>query len=310
MGPAHQDENREPGRKRLGRGINALLGEAPTSQENAAASPPTPSGPELTLIDRNMIDRSPFQPRTRFGSEALNELAESMRQHGVLQPLLVRPLGDRYQLIAGERRLIAAGMAELRAVPCRILDYDDQQVCEVALEENIKREDLHDLEKALAFQQYMTKYKMSIEQLSKRLSVNRTTISNLLRLLTLPMSIQRILIDDKISSGHARALLVLNEADQQSLCMKIIEEGWSVRQTEQAARAKQEPTTVPFQPKAKAPASPLSNHVLSLQNQLRDLTGTKVTIKQTGKDSGQVILHFESNDDFERILRALRRPAA
>ncbi|MDA0832016.1 MAG: ParB/RepB/Spo0J family partition protein [Planctomycetota bacterium] len=312
MGQGHSEENREQGRKRLGRGLHALLGDdAPVETTPPSASATPEGGSGLSQIPCDQIERNPYQPRTQFGDDALAELASSIQQHGVLQPLLVRKVEQGYQLIAGERRLLAARKAEIADVPCRVMAYDDQQVCEAALEENLKREDLNDLEKARAFQSYMKTFDMSIEKLAKRLSCHRTTVSNLLRLLELPEATQEALLAGQISSGHARAMISLSAIDQQRLCLKIVKEGLSVRQTEQAVRTMQEPNTVPFEKPAEPIEKPeVSYHILSLQNQLRDLTGTKVTIRQTGKNSGEVILHFDTNDDFERILRVIRRPAA
>ncbi|MEX0725673.1 MAG: ParB/RepB/Spo0J family partition protein [Planctomycetaceae bacterium] len=321
MKQGHTDENREPGRKRLGRGLHALLGDdGPDETPATPSAAPMGTGPQLTMIPCGQIERNPFQPRTQFAGEALAELASSIRQHGVLQPLLVRKTDHGYQLIAGERRLLAARQAEFAEVPCRVMAYDDQQVCEAALEENLKREDLNDLEKARAFQSYMKTFDMSIEKLAKRLSCHRTTVSNLLRLLELPETTQQALLAGQITSGHARAMFMLPVEDQQALCLKIVKDGLSVRQIEQEVRTIQEFETVPFEQPAEAEDAEeqhettekpeVSNHILSLQNQLRDLTGTKVIIRQTGKDSGQVILHFDSNDDFERIMRVFRRPAA
>ena len=193
----------EPSRRRLGRGLNALLGMAPTGP-STEAEPGTSSNISVDLIDRN-----PFQPRHEFDPAALNELADSIRQHGVSQPVLVRSAGGGYQLIAGERRLIAAKKAGLQEIPCRVLALTDQQVSEVALEENLKRQDLNVLEKATAFQGYLDRYGCSIEELSRRLSLDRSTVSNMVRLLELPEAVKADLRSDKISAGHARALLSL-----------------------------------------------------------------------------------------------------
>ena len=304
-------------RRRLGRGLNALLGDdvaatdMPVSTDNG--EPTAPQG-ELRQMPVNAIERNPYQPRTEFEASSLRELSDSIQQHGVLQPLLVRALPNGgWQLIAGERRLMAAKQAGLATVPCRILELEEQQVCEVALEENLKRKDLNVLEKAQAFSNYLQQFGRTIEELSKQLSLDRSTVSNLLRLLDLAEPVKQSLRSDKISGGHARALLSLPAEQQITLCQRIESESLSVRATEAAVRellveTKSSTETVAFDPQHKAkPAA--TQHVLSLQGQLRDLLGVPVEIKLRGKDSGQILITFGSNDDFERVLRVLRRAA-
>lgn len=300
-------QNPEPSRRRLGRGLNALLGNGSFGDD----APTTSSDSSEVHVD--LIERNPFQPRQDFDSESLNELVDSVRQHGVLQPILVRPVGDGYQLIAGERRLIAAKKAGLELVPCRVLQLSDQQVCEVSLEENLKRQDLNVLEKAKAFQEYLNRFQCPIEELGRRLSLDRSTVSNMLRLLELPEAIQARVRGNQLSAGHARALLSLSETDQLSLAEKIEAGHWSVRKTEEAVRALQQTgeATIPFPgaETASTKKTELTNHLVSLQDQLKDLLGTKVEIKLKGKESGRIVIEFTTNDDFERILGQLRRAA-
>ena len=304
--------NQEPARRRLGRGLNALLGTA------SMGSSDEPTSADQTEISVELIDRNPFQPRQDFDQSALNELVDSIRQHGVLQPLLVRPAGDGYQLIAGERRLISAKKAGLRQVPCRVLNLTDQQVSEVALEENLKRQDLNVLEKAIAFQEYLKRFGCTIEDLARRLSFERSTVSNMLRLLELPESVKNDVRNDKISAGHARAILALkNQDDQLALSQRVQKEGLSVRKTEEAVRefvSSKDADVVPFQPTEDGLASSAAtktSHVIGLQSQLRDWLGTNVEIKLSGKakDKGKIVIDFASNDDFERIVGKLQRAA-
>lgn len=299
----------DPSRRRLGRGLNALLGTAVMNSSDEGES-------SSSDIHVDLIERNPFQPRQEFDQSAINELADSIRQHGVLQPLLVRSAGGGYQLIAGERRLIAAKKAGLQAIPCRVLTLTDQQVSEVALEENLKRQDLNVLEKAIAFQGYLERYGCSIEELSRRLSLDRSTVSNMVRLLELPEPVKADLRSDKITAGHARALLSLKtEADQIALCERIQKEGLSVRKIEEAVRelnASLEDGVVPMKgKKAKSETTvvELTPHVLSLRDQLRDWLGAAVEIKLSAKDRGKIIIDFQSNDDFERIVGQLHRAA-
>jgi len=299
----------EPQRRRLGRGLNALIG------SGAYSDGPTSDDSDHSEVHVELIDRNPFQPRQDFEPTALNELVDSIRQHGVLQPLLVRPVGDGYQLIAGERRLIAAKKAGLEIVPCRVLALTDQQVCEVSLEENLKRQDLNVLEKAAAFKDYLDRFQLPIEELARRLSLDRSTVSNMLRLLELPEAIKQDVKAGKLTAGHARALLTLPEGDQLVLAAKIQAEHWSVRKTEEAVRSLQQASqeTIPFpagdEAAAKSKKAELSNHLLSLQDQMRDWLGAKVEIKLKGKDAGKIVIEFASNDDFERILGKLRHAA-
>ena len=300
----------EPSRRRLGRGLNALLGMAPTGP-STEAEPGTSSNISVDLIDRN-----PFQPRHEFDPAALNELADSIRQHGVLQPVLVRSAGGGYQLIAGERRLIAAKKAGLQEIPCRVLALTDQQVSEVALEENLKRQDLNVLEKATAFQGYLDRYGCSIEELSRRLSLGRSTVSNMVRLLELPEAVKADLRSDKISAGHARALLSLkSDSDRVTLCDRIQKEGLSVRKIEEAVRdlnASLDDSVVSIKgkkPKSQTTIVELTPHVLSLRDQLRDWLGASVEITLAARDQGKIVIEFQSSDDFERIVGKLHRAA-
>lgn len=303
-------------RRRLGRGLNALLGDdvATSDSPTTTNSAETTQQGELRQVPVNAIERNPYQPRTEFEESSLRELSDSIQQHGVLQPLLVRALPNGgWQLIAGERRLMAAKQAGLATVPCRVLELEEQQVCEVALEENLKRKDLNVLEKAQAFANYLQQFGRTIEELAKQLSLDRSTVSNMLRLLDLAEPVKQSLRSDKITGGHARALLSLSAEKQIALCQRIESEALSVRATEAAVRdllasPKPDADTVAFDPQHKTKPT-TTQHVLSLQGQLRDLLGVPVEIKLRGKESGQIVITFGSNDDFERVLRVLRRAA-
>jgi ParB family chromosome partitioning protein len=308
-------------RRRLGRGLSSLLGglaEPAILDESQAAADSAPVGAasvgEFTLIEEAAISRNPFQPRKEFAEESLAEMVTSISQHGILQPLLVRVVDGQFQLIAGERRLLAARRAGLTKVPCRVIELDDKGVCEVAIIENVQRADLSDLEKAQAFQDYLDKFGGTIEELAAKLGKNRSTVSNCLRLLELPDFVKISLGNGKITAGHARALLPLDEeADQIAMCQRIDSEKLSVRQTEDEVREKVQVAdggeTIPFQSgesKGKSPVR-ISKHVLELQQQLRELLGAKVEIRLKAKDSGKLIVHFTSNDEFERIVGFLRK---
>lgn len=299
-------------RRRLGRGLNSLLGQAgdQPGQEPAAAT----SQSELLNIDINALHRNPFQPRKDFDLQALNELTESVAQHGVLQPLLVRETATGYQIIAGERRWLAARDAGLKNVPCRIMKLEDKVMSEVAIIENLQREDLNELEKAQAFQTYLDQFGCSVEELAHKMGKDRSTIANSLRLLELPQFVKESLRSGKISAGHGRALLGLSdESEQIAMCQRIQSETMSVRATEAAVREieqakdgaldRQRDPSKPAGPKEKF----MTAHVLQLQDAVRQMVGTKVELKMSGKDSGKLVIHFKTNDEFENVLSHFKK---
>ena len=341
-------------RSRLGRGLAGLVGLTqlgPTEEElvashlheqtpEAAAAEIDMDGQEpvagdgagagaadgdLLEIAVERLQRNPYQPRKDFDAEAMNELASSIGLHGVLSPLLVRPAAaNRYQLIAGERRWLAAKAAGLEMVPCQVRHYSDRQVFETAMEENLKREDLNPLEQAEAFRRYLDEFDATIDELASRLSMSRSAVSNLLRLLDLTGGVQQALSDQKITAGHARALVTLDENDQLSLCARIVEEGMTVRATEAAAKAIRTgvlPPEVkiidpddrndPSGKKTSRDKPPeLSNHLLQLQDHLRRQFGTRVEIRLADLQSGRIVIPFTDADEFQRVVRVLERRAA
>lgn len=325
MDDQHQDDNGTQQvnlKRRLGRGLNALLGsggddDSHIQHQNAPSSVQTSSfTPGSDEVAVELIEPNPFQPRRDFDQASIDELADSIRKHGVLQPLLVRPRPNSevgYQIVAGERRWRAAQQVGLEAVPCRVIDFQDQQVSEAALEENLKRQDLNVLEKAQAFKEYLERFGGTIEELGRQLSMNRATISNMMRLLELPEAIQAMLREDKLSGGHAKAILPLSEQQQLELCRQIEQEQLSVRRTEEIVREilKSGAAALPTEATTTTPPEKPqpSNHVLSLQDHLREQLGAKIDIKLKKNDAGQIVIHFGNNDDFERIVGQLRKAA-
>jgi ParB family transcriptional regulator, chromosome partitioning protein len=283
---------------RLGRGLDALLGGTSSDTEAPAAA--------QAQVSLEQIEQNPYQPRKTFDADELASLSESIRTHGVLQPLVVRQVGDRYQLVAGERRLRAARVAGLASVPVRLVDFNDQQVLEAALVENIHRTDLNPIEKAQGFKEYLDRFQMTHEVLAKRLGLARPTITNLVGLLDLPPEVQDMVRVGQITLGHAKILKGIPEKERQlALCKEIIARGLSVHSTE--ALLKQpppEPKAAPAEPK-EAPEK--TAHVQGLEDELRQKLATRVEIRVKGKDRGQIVLGFECNDDFERIMEVLRR---
>jgi ParB family chromosome partitioning protein len=254
----------------------------------------------------------------------LAELANSLREHGLVQPIVVRARGDRYQLIAGQRRLAAARRLGWEKVPVRVLDVDDRQMSEIAIVENLQRRDLDALEKAVSFKQYLATWSCTQDELAKRLSVDRSTVANLIRLLDLPASVQQKLRAGTISMGHARALLPLGDEDEQvRLADRVAAEGLSVRAVESEiqeiirreesaddgaddATPIMEPGTtgVPSAPKRKPgrPATRRSSQVAAVESQLRQALGVKVVVHANGKGVGRIVIPFTDLDEFQRLL--------
>ena len=318
--------------RRLGRGLAALLGErddahaaTPTSTAEPQYSEPEPSvssasydsrakydAPvenELLMLGVHDIDDNPFQPRREFSEPEIVSLAESLKEHDMLQPVLVRRIGSRWQLISGERRLRAAIRAGWTQVPARVRTADDRLVAELAIVENLQRKDLNPIEKALSFRRYLDEHGSTQEDLAKRLKIDRSTIANLLRLLELPGAVQTDLASGKITNGHARAILPLGEeTDQIAYSQRVQTEGLSVRDIERmvAEKLQSEDERMGIsKPKAKKPSRTKSNQIASLEQRIRIALGTKVDIKQTGRGRGQLVIQFRGNDEFERLTALL-----
>jgi ParB family transcriptional regulator, chromosome partitioning protein len=282
-------------KRRLGRGLDALLGSASDGVSTKA---------EQLNVAIEQIEQNPFQPRKAFDEEDLTSLRESIRTHGLLQPLVVRHAGDHFQLIAGERRLRAAAAAGLTDVPVHVVDFNDQQVLEAALVENIHRADLNPIEKAQGFKDYLKRFDMTQEQLAGRLGLDRTTISNLINLLDLPLEVQESVRRLQISLGHAKVLKGLANSERQiTICREIIARGLSVRATEGLLKEQESET---ISAPSKKPSEKTS-HVQALESELQQSLATHVEIRLKGKDRGQIVLNFDTNDDFERLLEVLRR---
>jgi len=284
-------------KRRLGRGLDALLGSS-----GDGTQPKT----EQTQVAIDQIEQNPFQPRKAFDEEELTSLRESIRTHGLLQPLVVRPVADHFQLVAGERRLRAAAAAGLTEVPVHIVDFNDQQILEAALVENIQRADLNPIEKAQGFKDYLKRFSMTQERLAARLGLDRTTISNLINLLDLPLEVQEAVRLQQISLGHAKVLKGLTSSERQiSICREIVGRGLSVRATETLIKEqKQEPAST-----TSKKAVEKTSHIQSLEAELQQTLATRVEIRLRGKDQGLIVVNFDSNDDFERLLAVLRNSA-
>jgi ParB family chromosome partitioning protein len=288
---------------RLGRGLDALFNKPANGSAETEVSHLGP----ITLVAVSKIQLNPFQPRKNFDEDELLQLADSIRNAGVLQPLLVRPLGENFQLVAGERRLRAAQLAGIAELPVYVRDFDEQQLFEAALVENIQRSDLNPIEKAQGFKSYLDKFQMTQEQLALRLGIDRTTITNLVGLLNLPPEVQDRVRSGQISLGHAKVLKGLSEPDRQvALSKEVITKGLSVHALEALLKQRREepPTTEQAEKPANAEKTA---HVQAIEDELRQKLALRVAIKLRSKDAGQIVLNFDSNDDFERLLEVLRR---
>lgn len=274
-----------------------VTGSVPLSQFQK----PTSGAVELSVYD---IDNNPFQPRRKFNEDEIASLAESIREHEQLQPILVRKVGQRYQLISGERRLRATIHAGLTKIRAEIREADDRLVAELAIVENLQRKDLDAIEKALSFRRYIDEHKCKQDDLAKRLKIDRSTIANLMRLLELPTGIQQWVQAEKITAGHARALLPLGEEDQQlDFARKIIEEGWSVRETERrvAEQLDAEDSFLGGKSSKNKTKNRISPQVASLEKQLRLALGTKTEIRQNARGRGKISITFSNPEEFDRI---------
>jgi ParB family chromosome partitioning protein len=287
-------------KSRLGRGLDALLNSLPETQTTAATQ---------AEVQVDAIEQNPYQPRKRFDDDELSSLTESIRTHGVLQPLVVRQVDGHFQLVAGERRLRAARSAGLASVPVRVVNFNDQQLVEAALVENIQRSDLNPIEKAQGFKDYLDRFKMTHDQLAGRLGLARPTITNLVALLDLHTEVQDMVRIGQLSTGHAKILKGVADRDRQlAIAREIVARGLSVHATEAHVKQTHQPQAEDGEAEASPRgSSPKTAHVEGVENELRQKLGLRVEIKVKGKEKGQIVLAFESNDDFERLLEVLRR---
>ena len=256
-----------------------------------------------TFLPINEIEPNKSQPRKKFDQESLQELAESIKQYGVIQPLIVQKKDKYYEIIAGERRWRASRLAGLKEVPVIIKDYSPQETVEIALIENIQREDLNPIEEAQAYQKLIKEFNLKQEDLAKRLSKSRTTITNSLRLLKLDNRIQQMLIDEQITGGHARALLSLEDPDlQYEAACKVLKENLSVRDTEKLVRKLLKIRTEKETAAANEEQKDISYIYQALEEKLKNILGTKVSIKRKEKDKGRIEIEYYSEEELERII--------
>ncbi len=290
----------------MGRGLSALLNDSEsthTDNKYKANNTPVIEAGSINEIDLTEIHVNPYQPRTDFDKDALQELADSIKLQGLIQPVTVRRVSNRhYQLISGERRFRASKLAGLTQIPAYIRTADDQQMLEMALIENIQREDLNAIEVAISFQRMIEECSLKQEELGERVSKNRSTVTNYLRLLKLPPVIQASIRDGQITMGHARALISVEDPAKQIYLHKhIISEGLSVRKTEELVR---DAGSLAVKKQSKL-AGPVSFQIQKIQDDLASKFSSRVKLKIKGKGSGTIEIPFLSDDDLSRILEIM-----
>ncbi len=288
----------------LGRGLDAILSSPDTDITSKDISGNYVAG-AIAELDVDQIDANPFQPRTDFDEAMLRELAESIKSQGVIQPVTVRKMGrEHYQLIAGERRLKASKMAGLKTIPAFIRVANDEQMLEMALIENIHRQNLNAIEVAISYKRLIEECALTQEQLSEKVGKNRTTITNFLRLLKLPPEIQIALRDGTISMGHARALIAVeNEATQLRLLKLVLDEGLSVRQIEQMVRDMNQPRGK----RKKTSSAELPEKYKKISALLSDVLGTRVSLKRNNKGAGSIVISFKDDESLDRVVAAIEK---
>lgn len=292
---------RTPKKKGLGRGLDALFAEQAPVIERAedAADEREKSAGSVIYIDIDQIKPNVNQPRKKFNEERIEELAESILEHGIIQPLVVRKSGDYYEIVAGERRWRAARKANLDKVPCIVREFSDEENMLIAIIENLQREDLDPIEEANGLNQVIRKFGMTQEEVSKSISKSRPYISNSLRLLKLPGFVQDLVSEGKISMGHARALINVEDPKLQAqICQKIIDEGLSVRDVEKLVSKNGSPKRKRRAKRVKSPDT------VRMENRLKDIYGTRVSIDRSGK-KGTIKLEYYSDEELNRLLDML-----
>jgi ParB family chromosome partitioning protein len=318
--------------RRLGRGLEALLGRSLDEPSTTGVAMESGFVAEATASEAGMhssmdrdyngqlwlavvsIDANPHQPRKEFDEVEIADLADSIREHGVIQPLVVRQNGERFELVAGERRLRAAQAAGWERVPVMVRDVNEQQMAELAIVENIQRKDLNPIEKANCFAKYMQDYNCTQEELAARIHVDRSTVGNLVRLLELPEQVKKLMVKGDISQGHARALLPLGDQEQQiDFAYRIKAESLTVRAVETMVTDVMEVATNDYLDPmgssspavAKKPKPTRSEQLAFLEQELKTALGTNVSISQNAKGRGKLTIHFSDASEFERLRNTL-----
>jgi ParB-like partition proteins len=283
----------------LGKGLDSMIPEKIEAVKKVDSEKDNVS--RETLININEIEPNKLQPRKNFEEDALHELAESIKQFGIIQPLVLQKRDKYYEIIAGERRWRAARIAGLKKVPAIIKEYSSQEIVEIALIENIQREDLNPIEEALAYQRLIAEFQLKQDEVAERVSKSRTAVTNSMRLLKLNSKVQQMLIDEIISSGHARALLAIDDSEQQHMiATRVFDEKLSVRETEKLVKNILENKTI------KKKEKPELDYIYKdLEERMKTIVGTKVQINRKTNDKGKIEIEYYSKDELDRIVDLL-----
>ena len=295
----------------LGRGLDALFPEKTTQEKPKtvkAEKNPSVVKPEQEekraksgemIVKISKVEPNREQPRKKFDEDALLELSESIKQYGILQPLLVSDKKDYYEIVAGERRWRAAKMAGLKEIPVLVKEFSTQEIVEISLIENIQREDLNPVEEAMAYKRLIDEFNLKQDEIAERVSKSRTAITNSLRLLKLDSRVQQMMVDEMISAGHARAILGIEDKEKQySVAMKVFDEKLSVRETEKLVKQITNPSV-----KKEKVSNPAEDAIYeSLEEKMKGITGTKVFIHRKKNNKGKIEIEYYSRDDLERII--------
>ena len=290
-------------RKGLGKGIDSLIpnmvGETKVKEKPAVEQKKSADseGPE-TMVKITMVEPNREQPRKNFDEDALQELADSIKQFGLLQPILVQDRKDHYEIIAGERRWRASRMAGLKEVPVIIRNYTEQEIVEISLIENIQREDLNPIEEAQAYKRLLTEFNLKQDEVAERVSKSRAAVTNSIRLLKLSDEVQQMVIDEMITTGHARALLAIEDAEEQyNVAQRIFDEKLSVRDVEKLVKNLHKPTKT-----KKVDDKTMLLIYQDIEEKLKRRLSTKVTVTPKGEGAGKIEIEFYNNDDLDRLI--------
>ena len=286
-------------KKGLGKGLGALIPKAQDNDKNEKEN----VSRETSVLNINLIEPNATQPRRKFDEDALEELAESIKLHGIIQPIVVQKKGDRYEIIAGERRWRASRLAKLKEVPVVIKDYSDDEIFEIALIENLQREDLNPIEEAQAYQRLIEEHNLKQDEVAEKVSKSRVAIANSLRLLKLDERVREMIIDELITSGHARALISITDPElQYELANRILDEKLSVRETEKLVKSY-------INPKAKREKKKLDDEAIyrEYEERLRNILGVKAVINRKDTNKGRIEISFNSTEEFEKIYDLIKK---
>lgn len=287
----------------LGKGLDSLIPVAAPQAETKTAEEKKEDGAQGTYVKITKVEPNREQPRKNFDEDALQELADSIKQYGIVEPLIVQDRKTHYEIIAGERRWRAAKLAGLKEVPVIVRNYTEQEIVEISLIENIQREDLNPIEEAQAYKRLLTEFNLKQDEVAERVSKSRTAVTNSMRLLKLCDEVQQMIIDDMITTGHARALISIEDAEQQyTIAQKVFDEKLSVRDVEKLVKNLNKPE--------KAKKEPMTDKALEavyqdLEEKLKQSLGTKVAITSKGAGAGKLEIEFYTHDDLEKLTDLL-----